>query len=182
MTTFEDDVGRIIPQLRRFARALAPEQSVQVADDLVQETVVLAMRSDRRPPAAILMWCLATLIRVHRLRHGKVPRDGRIRGGSSVCASTGALARPFVPDQGASLMAGLDTLSLEGRETLLLVSVAGLSYAQAAEVLGTTPDIVIARLTEARDRLLATRVEGPFDGAERSAASPRATGHLRLVK
>ena len=47
MPSFGDDIGRLIPHLRRLARALVRGHSPQAADDLVQETVVLAMRAER---------------------------------------------------------------------------------------------------------------------------------------
>ena len=41
-----DDIGKLVPHLRRFARALVRGHGAQAADDLVQETVVAAMKTD----------------------------------------------------------------------------------------------------------------------------------------
>src|SRR2546423_13247426 len=45
MTAFRDDVEAMIPALRRYARALA--RDADIADDLVQDTLVRALRSER---------------------------------------------------------------------------------------------------------------------------------------
>src|SRR3954447_24677257 len=45
MTAFRDDIEAMIPALRRYARALA--RDADVADDLVQDTLVRALRSER---------------------------------------------------------------------------------------------------------------------------------------
>src|SRR5258708_39974619 len=45
MTAFHESVEAMIPALRRYARALA--RDADVADDLVQDTLVRALRSER---------------------------------------------------------------------------------------------------------------------------------------
>src|ERR1700744_2175692 len=45
MTAFRDSVEAMIPALRRYARALA--RDADIADDLVQDTLVRALRSER---------------------------------------------------------------------------------------------------------------------------------------
>src|SRR5260370_8697131 len=45
MTAFRESVEAMIPALRRYARALT--RDVDVADDLVQDTLVRALRSER---------------------------------------------------------------------------------------------------------------------------------------
>src|SRR6266478_2239151 len=47
MTAFRESVEAMIPALRRYARALA--RDADVADDLVQDTLVLALRSQFMP-------------------------------------------------------------------------------------------------------------------------------------
>ena len=88
---------------------------------------------------------------------------------------------PFLPKD----VVRLDALSLEHREVLLLTVLAGLGYAQVAEVLGIDLALVFDRLTEARDVL--ARQHG--DGAGRSGLErgegrrhPAGLTHLRLVK
>jgi RNA polymerase sigma-70 factor, ECF subfamily len=45
MSDFRQSVEAMIPALRRYARALA--RDIDVADDLVQDTLVRALRSER---------------------------------------------------------------------------------------------------------------------------------------
>src|SRR5437762_4805285 len=45
MTAFRESVEGMIPALRRYARALA--RDAEIADDLVQDTLVRALRSER---------------------------------------------------------------------------------------------------------------------------------------
>ena len=47
---FREDVDRIAPRLRRFARALVsgePDVRLESADTVVQETILRAVRSER---------------------------------------------------------------------------------------------------------------------------------------
>ena len=48
---------------------------------------------------------------------------------------------------------GLQALSPEHREVLLLIGLEGLSYAEAAEVLGVAIGTIMSRLARARERL-----------------------------
>ena len=171
MPGFADDIGKLTPHLRRIARALVPGHGSQAADDLVQETIVLAGRSDlpKRGPV-LAIWCFASLVRLNRLR-ARTPRP----------AVAGAEPLSFLPKD----VLRLDTLSLDHREVLLLTVLAGLSYAQVAEVLGIDLALAIDRLTEARDAL--ARIDG--EGAGRSGRDtgdgrrhPAGSTHLRLVK
>ena len=168
-----DDIGKLVPHLRRFARALVRGHGAQAADDLVQETVVLAMRTDspKRGPA-LISWCFGSLIRFNRLRQ---------RQGSSVMDPGGSDAPlAFLPKD----ILRLDALSLDHREVLLLTVLAGMSYAQVAEILRTDVDSVFTRLTQARDLL--AKAGGADMGGWRGPAGERGRSstapHLRLVK
>ena len=172
-----DDVGKLVPHLRRFARALVRGHGAQAADDLVQETVVLAMRKDspKRGPA-LVSWCFGSLIRFNRLRQRQVA--------SSLPATDpagSATPLPFLPKE----ILRLDALPLDHREVLLLTVLAGMSYAQVAEILKTDLDSVFTRLTQARDLL--AKAGGADMGGWRGPAGERnrsagAVPHLRLVK
>ena len=176
MPVFADDIARLVPQLRRFARALVCRHSVQFADDLVQETVVLAMRAERIAGGGHLTaWCYATLMRVHRLRSQAV-RDTGVEGRRPrPDASIPFLPRPIVR---------LDLLSIDCREALLLTVLAGMTYSQAAEVLHVTTDVVLHRLDLARACLSKTdRPDVPgLSPATADGRPARQSHHLRLVK
>ncbi len=179
MPVFAEDIARLVPHLRRFARALVCRHSVQLADDLVQETVVLAMRAERIAGGGHLaIWCYATLMRVHRARcQGVRPSESdQARDRQSARdPSIHFLPKPIVR---------LDLLSVDCREALLLTVLAGMTYAQAAEVLHVTVDVVLHRLDLARAYLSKAdraAVSGPWPltGDGRPARPPH---HLRLVK
>ncbi len=172
MPGFTDDIGKLTPHLRRFARTLVRGHAAGGADDLVQETIILASRSDLpKQGASLAVWCFAALIRLNRLRN-RAPlaaTDGEGAGEPL----------PFLPKD----IVRLDALPLDFREVLLLTTVAGLPYAQVAQILDVDVAQVFARLTQARD-LLARADSG--EGARASRASDRARlaggTHLRLVK
>ncbi len=172
-----DDIGKLVPHLRRFARALVRGHGAQAADDLVQETVVLAMRTEcPKRGAALISWCFGSLIRFNRLRQ---------RQGTSSLSATepggSGTPLPFLPKE----ILRLDALSLDHREVLLLTVLAGMSYAQVAETLRIDVDSVFTRLTQARDLLAKTG--GADMGGRRGTAGERgrsasAVPHLRLIK
>ncbi len=185
MPSFGDDIGRLIPHLRRLARALVRGHSQQAADDLVQETVVLAMRAERVVRGSNLTsWCFAALIRVHRLReptmmslHDSGAMEVAARGGRGASGS----ALPSLPKD----IARLDILPLDEREVLLLAALVGMSYAQIADTLHVPLATVMTRLSQARGRLSrASRPPAVDDRGYRSVspASPRTAHHLRVVK
>lgn len=170
MPGFADDIGKLTPHLRRFARALVRGHSAAAADDLVQECVVLSARADlpKRGPA-LAVWCFAALIRLNRLRN----RTPTVAEGDP---EAGPL--PFLPKD----ILRLDALPLELREALLLTTVAGLAYGQVGDVLQVDAATVFSRLTQARDLL--TRADPaagrPLRMGDR--ARPGGVSHLRLVK
>ena len=183
MPLFADDIARLIPHLRRFARALVCGHAVQTADDLVQETVVLAMRAERIACGSNLTtWCFSTLMRVHRLRDHAVAHADDRPAAVSGPASRPDTAVPFMPKP----IARLDMLSLDCREVLLLTVLVGMTYAQIAETLHITVDTVMHRLDLARALLAkAERGAAPVSHplAAHAAGRPqREARHLRVVK
>lgn len=182
MPSFAEDIGRLIPHLRRFGRALVRGHSPLVADDLVQETVVLAMRAERVLKGSNLTsWCFSTLMRVHRLRESAIMSAhdsgalGRAAHGGR--GSTGSSAY-FLPTD----IARLDVLPLEEREVLLLAALVGMKYQQIADSLHTPVAVVMARLDLARNRLARAERPARHDQGGISAGKVRAARHLRLVK
>lgn len=172
MPGFADDIGKLTPHLRRFARALVRGHAAAAADDLVQETIVLASRANlpKRGPT-LAVWCFAAIVRLNRLRN-RAPLVGAE-------GDAAAAPLPFLPKD----ILRLDALSLDLREVLLLTTVAGLAYAQVAEVLQVDAALVFARLTQARDLL--TKADHGVAGRsarEHDRARLGATSHLRLVK
>ena len=172
MPSFADDLGQLTPHLRRFARALVRGHAPCAADDLVQETIVLASRAELPARGTTLaVWCFATLLRLNRLRNRAPIATAGVDGGGAPL--------PFLPKD----ILRLDALPLEFREVLLLTALAGLAYGQVAEVLDVDISLVFSRLTRARDLL--TRSDQTAAGRQGRSGERLAEGgvmHLRVVK
>ena len=170
MPGFADDLGQLTPHLRRFARALVRGHAPCAADDLVQETIVLASRSAPRGPA-LAIWCFASIVRLNRLRNRAPLAAAGVAGGGAPL--------PFLPKD----IIRLDALPLEFREVLLLTALAGLAYGQVAAVLDVDLSVVFSRLTRARDLL--TQSDHASGGRQTRMGERLGHGggsHLRLVK
>lgn len=142
-----------IPALRRYAWALVRDDAA--ADDLVQDCLehAVARWHLRRRDGNLRGWLFAILHNLfitslrQRARHGvQVSIDEMPALPSMEGAQEERLA---VRD----LLTGLDLLSAEQRDVLLLVGVEDLSYAEAAQVLGIPVGTVMSRLSRGRENL-----------------------------
>lgn len=183
---YRNDLAHLTPTLRRFARALVPDHSVEVADDLVQATLVSALAAGQERRASRLpLALLTTLVGLNRARAHEATADRvSVRSGASQTGSgRGSHWNPPQPSH-ASDGAALGTMPLECRETLLLVVLEKLTYTQVAEVLGVSLNAVMARLSRAREHL--ARTSAVSISAPRIAAAvtrPREpVAYLRVVK
>ena len=172
MPGFADDLGKLTPHLRRFARALVRGHGTGAADDLVQEAIVLASRSVRpKRGAPLSLWCFAALVRLNRLRNRAPIAAAGVDGGGAPL--------PFLPKD----ILRLDALPLECREVLLLTALAGLSYEQVSDVLDIDVALVMSHLTGARNLLMRS---GQARDARNVLVGERVRGsgvvHLRLVR
>lgn len=166
----------LIPALRRYARALLRNPSD--ADDLVQDCLERAIGRwpQRRADGDVRTWLYAIL---HNLAVSQMRQRAR-RGTSLPVEDAPEAILAVAPNQHEGLLqrdltAALDTLPEEQRGVLLLVSVEGLSYAEAAQVLAIPIGTVMSRLARARDRMI------QFMDGERASA-PAARPLLRRVK
>src|SRR5258707_4504087 len=76
MTAFRQSVEAMIPALRRYARALA--RDADIADDLVQDTLVRALRSARLFLGGdVRSWVYPILINIHKNRRRSLGRRPR---------------------------------------------------------------------------------------------------------
>lgn len=165
--SLRQDIVAEIPGLRRYARALTGDAGR--ADDLVQDALERALtRIALWRPGSPRAWLFSIM---HNLYINQLRNVRRVE---------------YVPDEDlpdlpvrADQSDGLEVrdldrllarLPLEQRETLLLVGLEELSYAEAARALGVPLGTVMSRLSRARDRLRAL-MAGGAEGA-----------HLRVVK
>ncbi len=145
MAGFQQSVEATIPALRRYARALT--RNSDTADDLVQDTLVRALRSEHLFHGGdVRSWLYTILTNLNRNRLRSLAR------------------RPFLmplEDNDAPDMAGpeagqrdieraLAGLVEDQRAALLLVVLEGLTYREVAEVQGVPIGTVMSRLARAR--------------------------------
>lgn len=158
-------IARELPRLRRYARALRYQPAA--ADDLVQDCLERALRKrhlwTRR--GSLRNWLLRMLYRTHL----NALRSRRLQSSlDELTDSDPALAQPAAQIQRVELRemeTALDRLPREQRDTLLLVVLEGLTYDEAASVLGVPVGTVRSRLSRARSTLVAMREGAAVDGA-----------------
>jgi RNA polymerase sigma-70 factor (ECF subfamily) len=146
----QQDIIAEIPRLRRYARALTGDTTR--AEDLVQDTLERALsRWSLWRPGNLRAWLFTIMhnIFVNQLR-GAPPLDYRPD------EMVPELAMRPEQDDGLGLRdldKALQQLSVDQRETLLLVTLEELSYDEAAKVLGVPVGTIMSRLFRARERL-----------------------------
>jgi RNA polymerase sigma-70 factor (ECF subfamily) len=140
-----------LPHLRAVARALTGHRDR--ADDLVNDTVIKALSAEAQfQPGTHLKAWLTTILRNHYING---LRRNRI---VETVAELPEDALPSAPNQENvvevnEIAAALQVMSVEHREILVLVSAAGLSYEEAAEVCGCAVGTIKSRLNRARAEL-----------------------------
>ena len=157
-----------MPALRRYARALTHD--VDRADDLVQDCLerAIARRGLFQPRGPVRAWLFTILVNLHRnalrqsRRRGDVVDIQSIPEPATHPAQPGHLAL-------AELGRAIETLPLEQKEALLLVTLEGLSYQDAAAILNIPTGTLMSRLGRARSTL-------------RALTGTPAEPHLRTVK
>ena len=156
-TPFEQHVLPEIEVLLRVARSLTGNDAD--AEDLVQDTLIRAHngidRFDGRHPRAWLLTILRNAhVNRHRRRRPILLRDPDLTFDRASQAAGPERTDAFVDlELDAELSRALGRLSEPFRLVVELVDIQGLSYAEAAEVLGIPPGTVMSRLHRARARL-----------------------------
>lgn len=160
---FGEELVRLLPQLRRFARGLARDGAD--GDDLCQATIERALKSaDQWQPGTRLdawvyrimrnIWIDETRARQRRGKtfapeeegeHVGTPADAGIEAHAELGNVDRALAR--LPD--------------EQREAVMLVLVEGFAYREAAEIIGCPMGTLTSRLVRGREALLRELGERP---------------------
>ncbi len=141
-----------LPQLRAFARSLTGNR--ERADDLVQDTIIRALNAEHQfnEGTNLKAW-LMTILRNHYING---LRQKKWEGDPLEDLPESMFSTPAVQDDKVALQevsAVLMKMSPEHREVLVLISAAGLSYEEAAEVCGCAVGTVKSRLNRARIEL-----------------------------
>lgn len=170
-----------IAALRRYARALLGDRIE--AEDLVQDCLTRALSRAHlwRPGSDLRAWLFTILHNIHvnnvRSRHIQVPVDD-----AAFVRINRGLTAP--PDQDVrlelrDLARALERLPEEQRQVLLLVGMEGMSYEEAARVVGVPIGTIMSRVARGRDALRRhMSASEPANGAEAGSRVP----HLRRVK
>jgi RNA polymerase sigma-70 factor (ECF subfamily) len=154
---FEHFVVPEIEVMLRVARSLAASSAE--AEDLVQDSLLRAYRSidtfdGRHPRAWLLTIVRNTNINRHRRQRPVLvddPDAPEVEGRSPVTASTEDTYLEGTFD--AAVADSLAALAPDARRVVELVDLAGLTYAEAAEVLDVPIGTVMSRLHRARRRI-----------------------------
>ncbi len=146
---FGEQVGTLLPRLRRFARALT--RHPQDADDLVQLAVERALTRSKqwRPDSSLANWMLAIV------RNAWIDETRSRRRRDAVLVPENEAAE--VGDTGTdrdiewwSIQSALDGLPEEQRLAVALVLIEGLSYREAAQVMEVPIGTLTSRLARGR--------------------------------
>jgi RNA polymerase sigma-70 factor (ECF subfamily) len=147
---FRQDVEAAIPALRRYARALT--RDAETADDLVQDTLVRALRSEHLfhgGEARVWLYTILTNLNRNRLR-------SLSRRPTLISIDENDAADMAGPEAGSrDIERALDGLAADQRHALLLVVLEGLTYREVAEVQGVPIGTVMSRLARARVQIKA---------------------------
>lgn len=151
----QDQLVALLPDLRAFARSLEHDRAR--ADDLVQETVTraLAALDSFQPGTNMGAWAFTIL------RNEFYSQHRRQRRSPTVPAEEAEVAAPMIDSPQESHMAMRDLrsafwrLSAEYREALILITMRGHTYEEAASICGCAVGTMKARVSRARAKLQA---------------------------
>src|SRR5215210_6376909 len=158
MGGFQQSVQAAVPALRRYARALTHD--TELADDLVQDTLVRALRSEHLFHGGnVRSWLYTILTNLNRNRLRALAR----RPALVPVDDADAPEASGTEAGGRDIERALATLVEDQRVALLLVVLEGLSYREVATVQGVPIGTVMSRLARARAHIKA------YLGGERPA-------------
>jgi RNA polymerase sigma-70 factor, ECF subfamily len=147
---FQQSIEACVPALRRYARALT--RDAELADDLVQDTLVRALRSEHLFHGGDMRsWLYTILTNLNRNRLRSLARRPTMATIDDNDAPDAA-----GPEAGArDIERALASLVEDQRAALLLVVLEGLTYREVAEVQGVPIGTVMSRLARARMQIKA---------------------------
>jgi RNA polymerase sigma-70 factor (ECF subfamily) len=150
LNSFREGVEAAIPALRRYARALT--RNTETADDLVQDTLVRALRSEHLFQGnQVRSWLYTILTNLNRNRLRSLARRPTL---TSIEDGHGAPAAG--PEAGGrDIERALASLVEDQRAALLLVVLEGLTYREVAEIQQVPIGTVMSRLARARVQIKA---------------------------
>lgn len=162
MDEFQTGLVDLLPRLRRFARVLA--RSDADAHDLVQETLERALekRNGFRPGTRLDSWAFTIMRRIFIDQTRSNARWARVVAPAD--ERTPDIADAGQADEGLradalAMRNAIEALPADQRLAVALVLIDGLSYAEAAGVMGVPAGTLTSRLVRGRQALIQTLAE-----------------------
>jgi RNA polymerase sigma-70 factor (ECF subfamily) len=171
---FKTQLAQVIPHLRAFGRSLSGNRDV--ADDLVQETLMKAWAARKRFQAGTNMraW---TFIILRNLYLSQM-RRARFRGEWDDLVADRILAAPASQDKHVELgdmQRALMHLPQPQREALILVGAGGFAYEEAADICGVAVGTIKSRVARGRVALESILSEGSLPSRRDHETDPNVT-------
>jgi len=168
---FKDELAQVIPHLRAFGRSLSGSRDI--ADDLVQETLLKAWAARKRFQAGTNMraW---TFIILRNLFLSQM-RRARFKGEWDDVTAAKILAAPASQDRHVELgdmQRALLHLPQPQREALILVGAGGFAYEEAAEICGCAVGTIKSRVARGRVALEALMSGGKLPSRRQHKSDP----------
>jgi RNA polymerase sigma-70 factor, ECF subfamily len=153
MSEFNRLVEHEIPRLRRYARALTRETNR--ADDLVQDTLMRAIAKAHlwEDGTDIRAWLFTIMHNQHVNSVRRALREEATVNVEQVASTLVATSDPTASRQLRELERALGHLSEGQRQVVLLVGLEGMTYDEAANILGVPIGTVRSRFGRAREAL-----------------------------
>lgn len=180
--SFVDELERLIPELRAFARSLCRER--ELADDLVQDACLKAWQAidSFEPGAPMRPW----LFRILRNEFYQYSRRSWRSAPLEQEVAENTLVAPADLDAKIDfkvLQAAMSDLPDVQREALILVVAAGYTYEEAGEICNCSPGTIKSRVSRAREAVVFKMQQadiGQVGGSTRDH-SRTANGHIDLI-
>lgn len=175
----DQSLPALLPVLRRYALVLTRDLST--AEDLVQATLAgayerIASLDTARPIRPWLMSIMHNLW-VSNWRSAQVEERGLAE--MALLQAGAAAPNQFEAVELGRALDALMSLPAEQREAIALVAIDGMTYEEAATILGLPAGTLMSRLARGREGL---RLLTAAEPATEAKAAPAGRGFLRMVK
>ncbi len=164
MDEIQSRMIQLLPRLRRFALALTGDKDK--ADDLVQDTCerALAHLDQWKPGTSLDSWMYRIAQNIWVDNHRGRKAQGDQRQLDEIENLVGVDGRKVTESRLtlAAVTDGIARLPAEQQVLVAMVCVEGISYKEAANILGIPIGTVMSRLSRARQSLYAALIETPI--------------------
>jgi RNA polymerase sigma-70 factor, ECF subfamily len=169
---FRDQLVALLPSLRAFSRGLCRHR--EMADDLAQDTMMRAWaaRASYTTGSNFRAWMFMIM---RNQFYTTIRKNSRMTSLDPEVAERVLIAAPAQQNgiNVEDVAKAMQRLPAEQREVLLLIGANGLSYEEAAEIIGCAIGTVKSRLARGRTALSAM-IDGPADDALFASPQKRA--------